>query len=134
MNKRLASVAAAVAATMGALAGCAAPSGFHWGGYDQALYAYSKRVEAKDEYIAALEGAIAQGKRENRLAPGLQAELGYMRLQAGDLDGAIALFEAEAQSFPESATFMARVIGRLREVPAQPPSDVVDPAESAPVS
>lgn len=103
--------AAAAALTAACLAGCTTPAqGFYWGSYDQSLYAFSKRAEKRDDYAAALQKAIDRGRATKRLAPGLQAELGFLKLENGDVAGAVTLFEAEAASFPESATFMRRVI------------------------
>lgn len=96
-------------------AGCAAPkSRFEFGSYDQSLYRYTKSGEARAEYVEALEKAIAKGKSTNRLAPGLMAELGYIKLELGDQTAAIALFEAEMAAFPESSIFMQRIIAGLR--------------------
>jgi len=92
---------------------CATPPRFEWGNYEQALYHYSKSADARPEYQQALETAIARGRASNRLAPGLQAELGYLKLRTGDTAGAVTLFQAEAESFPESRPFMTHVITRL---------------------
>jgi hypothetical protein len=104
---------AALLAALASLTACATPTGFYWGGYDQALYQYSRKPEAREAYAKALQAAIDQGRLQNRLAPGLQAELGFVRLEQGDAQAAIALFRAEAQSFPESTRFMNRVIESL---------------------
>jgi hypothetical protein len=51
-----------------------------------------------------------------RLAPGLTAELGYLYMQAGAPDKAIALFKREKRAWPESAYFMDVMI-RVAEGP-----------------
>lgn len=51
-----------------------------------------------------------------RLAPGLTAELGYLYMQAGAPEKAIALFKREKRSWPESAFFMEVMI-RVAEGP-----------------
>jgi hypothetical protein len=98
---------------LSALGACAAAPPFDWGRYDSALYAYSRNPAARADYVRALEIAIWEGERDDRAAPGLRAELGYMRLEAGDEAGAIALFRAEAAAFPESAAFMQRIVARV---------------------
>jgi hypothetical protein len=76
--------AAAAALTAACLAGCTTPAqGFYWGSYDQSLYAFSKRAEKRDDYAAALQKAIDRGRATKRLAPGLQAELGFLKLENG---------------------------------------------------
>ena len=51
-----------------------------------------------------------------RLAPGLKAELGYLYMQAGAPEKAIALFKREKRAWPESAYFMDVMI-RVAEGP-----------------
>ena len=92
--------------------GNAAPrSGFEWGHYDSALYAYSKHPERLPQFEEALRAAIARGNANHRLAPGLQAELGYCLLADGKKSEANELFKAEMTSFPESREFMEKIMG-----------------------
>jgi hypothetical protein len=51
-----------------------------------------------------------------RLAPGLKAELGYLYMQAGAPEKAVALFKREKRAWPESAYFMDVMI-RIAEGP-----------------
>lgn len=95
------------------LAACATPPRFEFGAYEPTLYAYYKKPEMADKYGAALEKAIEKGEKSDRLAPGMYAELGYLRLRQGDQSAAIQMFESEAAAFPESAFFMKRVVDRL---------------------
>ena len=92
---------------------CASGERFEWGNYDLALYQYSKSPEKMADYELALTRAIAQGKATNRLAPGLLAELGYLKLEKGDTGQAVALFREEAMQFPASAAFLNGTIARL---------------------
>lgn len=101
-----------------ALASCATPSRFEWGGYEGALYAYAKKPTLRENYRQALVKAVEEGKRTNRLAPGLQAELGYLALEDGDALGAVTYFEGEMRSFPESRAFLQGVVARSK---AEPP-------------
>jgi hypothetical protein len=94
------------------LAGCATPSRFEWGNYEGSLYAYAKRPDLRPQYRQSLEKAIADGRRTNRLAPGLLAELGYLDLEDGNTAEAVKLFQEEIQAFPESRTFLEGVISR----------------------
>jgi hypothetical protein len=102
------------ASLMLTLAACATPSRFEWGGYEGALYAYAKKPELRPRYREVLEKAIAEGRRTNRLAPGLCAELGYLALEDGDSAKAVEFFEAEMATFPESRPFLTNVVSRAK--------------------
>lgn len=97
-----------------AVSACAPSSRFEWGTYEGTLYAYSKKPESRDAYRASLVSAIQRGEATNRVAPGLNAELGYLFMEAGQTAEAIQHFEAEKRLFPESARFMDGVIARIR--------------------
>lgn len=96
------------------VAACAPTSRFEWGGYESTLYAYSKSPEAREVYESSLVAALRNGEASNRVAPGLNAELGYLYMEEGRIAEAIERFEAEKSLFPESQRFMDGVIGRLR--------------------
>jgi hypothetical protein len=108
-----------VALALGAalLGGCAPQTRFEWGSYQESLYLYAKAPDQRDAYRQSLQDAIDKGKQTNRLAPGLQAELGYLYLEEGDRGRAIQLFEAEMAQFPESKPFLTDMIKRLQGVP-----------------
>jgi hypothetical protein len=96
-----------------ASSGCVPQARFEWGSYEPALYAYYKNPSEKAEYEKALLKAIAAGEKSSRVAPGLCAELGYIRLENGDTAGARKAFEQEMSLFPESRPFLSGVIQRL---------------------
>lgn len=103
----------ALAGSLG-LAGCATPETFEWGSYDASLYAYSKHPEQLPQFEKSLKEAIASGRAKGRLAPGLQAELGYCYLGEGKKAEAVELFKAEMTSFPEAAPMMNRIIAQIQ--------------------
>ena len=111
---RRASAGLCLAAAALLLTACVAPSRFEWGNYEGALYAYAKKPDTRPQYRAALEKAIADGRRTNRLAPGLIAELGYIHLEDGDSAEAVRLFEEEMKAFPESRPFLEGVTARAK--------------------
>ena len=94
------------------LAGCATPDRFEWGSYDSALYAYSKHPDHLPQFETALQDAIAKGRASGRLAPGLQAELGYLYLGEGKRADAIEQFKAEMADFPESRPLLTKIIAQ----------------------
>lgn len=97
-----------------ALTGCAAPSLYQWGGYDQALYAGYKDPTKMEEMRLKLEGHVAQiEKSKQKVAPGLYAELGTLYLQAGSTDKAIGLYAQERAAWPESKGLMTAMIQNL---------------------
>jgi hypothetical protein len=102
-----------LSATALVVSACAPATRFEWGNYEGALYAYAKKPEARPQYRAALESAIQKGRQTQRIAPGLQAELGYVLLEDGDKAGARAQFEGEMRDFPESKAFLQGVVDRL---------------------
>jgi hypothetical protein len=112
--KRSSPVILGIAALALLLSACATPSRFEWGGYEGALYSYAKKPELRPQYRTALEKAVEQGRKTNRLAPGLLAELGYLALEDGDIATAVPLFEEEMRTFPESRGFLQGVVARAK--------------------
>jgi hypothetical protein len=105
---------AIVLITSSLLSACATTSRFEWGSYEAALYSYAKSPDKRPAYRAALEQAVEKGRKSDRVAPGLLAELGYLHLEDGDTGGAIALFQEEMRRFPESVPFLTGVIARAQ--------------------
>lgn len=118
----------AIGAMALAIAGCASPSRFEWGDYENSLYAFSKAPEARENYRKSLQTAIARGEETQRLAPGLYAELGYLFLEDNNNADAIASFQKEMAAFPESRTFLGSVVARLTGSPAQAPQPASVPS------
>lgn len=96
------------------VAGCqTAPPLFEFGSYEQSLYVYYKKPDQADRYRESLEKAIERGERNGNVAPGMYAELGYLNSLDGDYDAAVAMYEREIETFPESEYFLSRVISKL---------------------
>jgi hypothetical protein len=94
---------------------CATQQGrFEWGSYEPSLYRYTVHPDAREGYRTALVNAIEAGRRTNRVAPGLLAELGFLMLEDGRSVEANACFDEEMQRFPESRTFLHGVIERRK--------------------
>ena len=105
----------AVVAVAGALTGCAQQNArFVWGTYETSLYTYYKSPDERPQYVAALVKAIDLGKKSGKVAPGLYAELGYVRLEDGNLLEAQQDFDEEMQLFPELRIFLAGVVQRMK--------------------
>ena len=95
------------------LCACAPQTRFEWGAYEPSLYAYYKNPAEKAQYEVALVKAIDMGKKTNKVAPGLNAELGYMYLEDGNFGAAQARFDEEMRLFPESRPFLTGVSRRM---------------------
>lgn len=116
---------AAWGAVVALATGCASQKGlYQWGGYDSALYSSYKNPETVaglqtnlEQHIAAME------KTQQRVAPGLYAELGSVYLQSGRNQDAIAQYRKERALWPESRTLMDALIQTLENRSKKPGSD-----------
>lgn len=98
------------------LAGCqTARPLYHWGSYETVAYLSYAQPE-KAPLALQLEKLQKDVADSSKLAahPGLHAQLGYVYFQLGRVDEAVKEFEAEKALFPESATFMDRMIARAK--------------------
>ena len=96
-----------------ALSACAPQTRFEWGNYESSLYVYYKSPSERAQYETSLTKAIELGKKSNKVAPGLYAELGYLHLEDGDAAGAQTNFNEEMRLFPESRAFLSGVSKRM---------------------
>jgi hypothetical protein len=97
-----------------ALTGCATQQRYQWGGYDELLYQGYKDPNKMEAMRAALETHIAAMEKANqKVAPGLYAELGTLYLQKGDSAKALALYAKERDMWPESKGLMTAMITNI---------------------
>jgi hypothetical protein len=98
------------------LSGCATTKqAYDWGEYDQLLYETYKEPTRAEALRLELETHIAALEAGNgKVPPGLYAELGTLYLEAGDSDGAIAMYEKERAAWPESRGLMTALIVNLQ--------------------
>jgi len=100
------------------LAGCQTPRPlYYWGNYENIAYlSYAKPDKAPLEtQREKLEEDLQKAEGHHLAAhPGLHAQLGYVYFQLGRVDDAIREFSTEKTLFPESATFMDRMIERAK--------------------
>lgn len=106
-------VSALVAIAALGTAGCVPQTRFEWGSYEPSLYQYYKNPSDRAQYEKSLTQAIALGRKSNRIAPGLCAELGYMKLEDGNVAEAQTSFDEEMRLFPESRAFLTGVTKRM---------------------
>ncbi len=101
-----------------ALAGCAAPDLYEWGDYEPSLYALWCKPGSFDLGVemARLEAEIRDAQAEGRrVAPGLQAHLGWMHETAGDRAAATRWLEAEKRDYPDSTAFVDGLLSRAQQ-------------------
>jgi hypothetical protein len=102
-----------------ALGGCKSqpiykPIYYNWGGYESMLYAGYKDPTKMEKMKLGLESHIAAMDKSNqKIAPGLLAELGTLYLQSGSSDKAISMYTRERDTWPESKGLMDTMIKNL---------------------
>lgn len=90
---------------------------YEYGDYSESYYADKKNMseESTLKLQMSMEQAI-QMRGESisgRVPPGIYANLGYMYLKSGNPNKAIANFQKEKSTYPESAHFMDRLIKKV---------------------
>jgi hypothetical protein len=96
----------------GILGGCktAPASLYQWGSYQPQVYQHFKG-ESPNEQIAALEKDLQRMNSSGKNAPpGFHAHLGMLYSMVGRNDLVAAEFEEEKRLFPESTTYMDRLL------------------------
>jgi hypothetical protein len=110
---------AAILAGLAVLAGgCAAPTIYSWGNYEDLVYvSYSRPDKATPELqVAQMEADYRKARSANKpVPPGFHAHLGYLYYRLGKLDQAQQEFQREKALFPESAVFMDRLLANLKK-------------------
>jgi hypothetical protein len=93
-----------------ALAGCAQQPKpmYHWEGYQRQVYEYFKGdgTTPADQLKMMLAQAEKARALSGLLPPGFRGHLGLLYLQAGQVDEARQMLEAEKVAFPESEAYM----------------------------
>ncbi len=97
------------------LCGCATPTLYEWGNYDEWLYENYENPKNDEELYVDLTALItAYESRPNPttkpMAPGLYAEYGFLLMRRGENALAIEAYNKEKALWPESAQFMDSMI------------------------
>ncbi len=99
-------------------AGCARPTLYSWGQYEELIYrSYATPgAVAPEMQIERLEADYQRARAENKpVPPGFHAHLGFLYFQLGKLDQAKQELETEKAQFPESAVFIDRLLANLKK-------------------
>ena len=103
-----------VIALLVTLTGCVAPSLYQCGGYEKDLYGAYKDPTKMDALRLNLESQTALlESSQQKVAPGLYAELGTLYLQLGSAEKAIEMYKKERDAWPESKGLMTAMIQNL---------------------
>jgi hypothetical protein len=107
-----------LSALLALLTGCAVPSIYSWGHYEDVIYvSYSAPGKMSPEMqVTKLEEDYQKARAANKpVPPGWHAHLGYLYFELGKSDQARQEFETEKANFPESAVFMDRLLANLKK-------------------
>jgi len=108
--------AASLLALVALISGCASPTIYSWGHYEDLIYVtYGSPGKATPEMqVERLEEDFQKARSKNKpVPPGFHAHLGYLYYQLGKADQAKMEFETEKAVFPEAAVFMDRMLAGL---------------------
>jgi len=108
------------AAALMLLTGCATrPTLYSWGNYEDVIYAsYSSKSDfPAEKQIEILEQDYQLARSQNKhVPPGWHAHLGYLYYEIGKTDQAQQELMTEKREFPESSTFVDRLLQNLNKV------------------
>jgi len=91
---------------------------YQWGSYEDQVYAMYNSAEktSPQEQLAKLEADGEKARAGNRTPPpGYYAHLGYLYFETGNPERAVASFQNEKTLFPESRSYMDRLIARFKK-------------------
>jgi hypothetical protein len=95
---------------------------YAWGNYDDALHSLYKNPGKHQEYVAALKTNILESERKGYTTPpGIYAEYGYAMYEEGNAPEAVAYYRKEMAAWPESRTFMEKMIVAAERQPRPGP-------------
>ncbi len=91
---------------------------YTWYDSEDATYKYTKRGtdELLTKAMAQYEKVISKQKGIRKVVPPVvNAEYGYFLYKAGKKEEGLALLKAEIKAYPESETFISRIIKQLEK-------------------
>ena len=109
----------AVIAAMFAVSSCTTTKMLYsWYDYEDATYQYSKK-STEELQVKVLEQykKITEKQRGVRgvVPPGMYAEYGYLLYKTGKKDEGLAFLKKEVELYPESDTYISRIIKQLEK-------------------
>ncbi len=107
-----------IAASAMFLTACQPQTAYRWGSYEAMVYKMyrSPKDATPEKQIEILQKEARLAESEHReLPPGFRAHLGFLFSQVGESDSARNQFEEEKIHFPESASFMDQLLGKIKK-------------------
>jgi len=95
------------------LSGCVTKR-YAWNNYDDTLYQYYKNPNEAEVFIEKLDAIIKNGEVSGTVPPGIYAEYGYTFYERGQYSDAIIYFQKEYDKWPESRSFMIKMISNAK--------------------
>lgn len=91
---------------------------YSWYNSEDASYQYMKKM-TEDSYNKAAkqyEKVLKKQKGTRKVVPpGTNAEYGYMLYKSGSIERGLELMKKEMQQYPESETFISRIVKQLEK-------------------
>ena len=117
MKSKFAYCAYGLAAVIGfsLLSGCAAQKRYSWNDYDKKVYDFYKSPAEKDEFVKNLKEVLDDSESAGQVPPGIYAEYGYALYEQGNSIQSVMYFQKEADKWPESKFFMAKLISNAQK-------------------
>lgn len=100
--------------TLATVTGCS-NTRYAWNDYDQKLYNYYKTPAESEQFVEALQEAVADAEAVGKVPPGLYAEYGYMLYEKGNFPSSIVYFKKEYEKWPESRVLMLKMISNVEK-------------------
>jgi hypothetical protein len=91
---------------------------YSWYDSEDAAYQYTKKLTEEDKAKAMEQYKKVIEKQKGSRAtvpPGACAEYGYMLVKAGKKEEGLALLKKEMELYPESKTFISRIVNQLEK-------------------
>lgn len=93
------------------------PPLYHWGTYTKSASEFfhaQGNPEALQKHIDVLDEIINTSNASNqRVAPGLYAEIGQLYYQMGQREKGVSYLEKEVATYPESRMFIGRILNHM---------------------
>lgn len=94
------------------------------------MYRHYKNPAEKEEFVQALKEILDNAEPEGKVPPGIYAEYGFVMYEQGNNQQAVFYFQKEANKWPESRAFMAKLIANVNNRAKNQKANVQLPAAS----
>ena len=89
---------------------------YAWKNYDDKLYHHYRNPAENEKFIEGLKEIVVAGEETGRIPPGIYAEYGYALYEKGNYSEATIYFQKEYDKWPESRTFMLKMISNAKRL------------------